>query len=155
VTNEMTRDPIKSEMRSPSESRLFNATLPLVGRILLSAIFLISGVGKLAAPAATVGYIASVGLPFPQLGLAIAATVEIVGGLALLTGYHARTAAMVLAVFCLATALSFHATFGDQNQFIHLLKNIAMAGGMLQVVAFGPGRFSLDAHRHRAAGAHE
>jgi putative oxidoreductase len=151
----MIRDPIQSPKQSPSESRLFGATLPLLGRILLSAIFLISGLGKLAAPAATVGYIASAGLPFPQLGLAIAVTVEIVGGLALLTGYHARVTAMVLAAFCLATALCFHATFGDQNQLIHFLKNIAMAGGMLQAVAFGPGRFSLDARRHRTEGAHE
>jgi putative oxidoreductase len=121
---------------------------PLIGRVFMAAIFLISGLGKLAAPAATIGYIASAGMPFPRLGFAIAVCIEIPGSLALIAGYHTRAVAGVLAIFCLITALCFHMHFGDQNQSIHFLKNLAMAGGMLQVVAFGAGRFSLDA-RHR------
>jgi putative oxidoreductase len=125
-----------------------SAATALVGRVFMAAIFLISGLGKLAAPTATIGYIASVGMPFPRLGFAIAVCIEIPGSLALIAGYHTRVVAGVLAIFCLITALCFHMHLGDQNQFIHFLKNVAMAGGMLQVVAFGAGRFSLDARRH-------
>jgi putative oxidoreductase len=133
----------RSSINSPLTS-----VAPLVGRICLSAIFLISGSGKLAAPAATIGFISSMGLPFPQLSLGISVCVEILGGVALLVGYRVRVAAGVLAAFCVATAIFFHAHFADQNQFIHFLKNIAMTGGMLQVVAFGAGRYSVDARRY-------
>ncbi|OLF52886.1 DoxX family protein [Pseudomonas chlororaphis] len=124
-----------------------NASISLIGRILLSAIFILSGFSKVAAPAAMVGYIQSVGLPFPQLALGIAIAVELGGGLLLIAGYRTRLVALGLAVFSVATALAFHNNLGDQNQFIHFFKNIAMAGGLLQVVAFGAGRFSLDARR--------
>ena len=119
----------------------------LVGRVLLSAIYLLSGLSKVAAPAATIGYISSAGLPFAPLGLAIAVAVEVLGGAALIAGYRTRFVAAVLAIFTVATALAFHNHLADQDQFIHFFKNIAMAGGLLQVVAFGAGRFSLDARR--------
>jgi len=122
-------------------------SVALVGRILLAAIFLLSGASKLADPAGTIGYITSAGLPFAQLGFAGAAAVEILGGLALVVGYRTRIAALVLAIFSLAAALAFHSALADQNQFIHFFKNIAMAGGLLQVTAFGAGRYSLDARR--------
>lgn len=124
-----------------------SASASLTGRVLLSAIFLLSGVSKISAPAGMIGYIESVGLPFPTLALAIAILVEVVGGIALILGYRTRLVAAGLAVFSVATALAFHNQLGDQNQFIHFFKNIAMAGGLLQVVAFGAGRFSLDARR--------
>ncbi|CAI8945602.1 DoxX family protein [Pseudomonas chlororaphis] len=124
-----------------------NASISLIGRVLLSAIFILSGFSKIAAPAAMVGYIQSVGLPFPQLALGIAIAVELGGGLLLIAGYRTRLVALGLAVFSVATALAFHNNLGDQNQFIHFFKNIAMAGGLLQVVAYGAGRFSLDARR--------
>ena len=126
------------------------AGLTLLGRVLVSAIFLLSGASKLAAPAAMVGYIQSVGLPFPQLALGLAVLVELGGGLALVLGYRTRLVAAILAVFSAATALAFHANLADQNQFIHFFKNIAMAGGLLQIVAYGAGRFSLDARRGNA-----
>lgn len=116
----------------------------LAGRILLAAIFVLSGLSKVAAPAGTIGYIASAGLPLPQVGLAIAVIVELGGGLALVAGFRTRFVAAVLALFSLATALAFHNHLADQNQFIHFFKNVAMAGGLLQVVAFGAGRFALD-----------
>ena len=122
----------------------FNA-IPLVGRVLLAAIFILSGVGKIFAPEATVGYIASAGLPFPQLAFLGAVLVELGGGLLLVVGYKTRLAAIVLAVFSVAAGLIFHSVAGDQNHFIHLLKNFAIAGGLLQVVAFGAGTLSLDA----------
>jgi putative oxidoreductase len=117
------------------------------GRLLLSAIFLISGFGKLAAPAATKAYIASGGLPFPDLAYLAALFVEVGLGLALLAGYRVRAVAAVMAAFTLVTAFAFHFNLGDQNQFIHFLKNLAIAGGLLQVAAFGGGAFSLDERR--------
>jgi putative oxidoreductase len=119
--------------------------IPLVGRVLLAAIFVLSGVGKIFAPEATQGYIAHAGLPFPQLAFLGAVLIEVAGGLLLAVGYKTRLAASVLAVFSVATALIFHGAIGDQNQFIHLLKNLAITGGLLQVVAFGAGPLSLDA----------
>ena len=124
-------------------SKLQN-TLSFVGRILLSLIFVVSGFGKLAAPAGTIGYISSVGLPFPELGYALAVFAEVGLGLALLVGFKARLAAAGLAVFTLATALAFHNNFADQIQMIMFMKNITIIGGLLLVVAHGAGGFSLD-----------
>jgi putative oxidoreductase len=119
----------------------------LIGRVGLSALFLLSGLSKLAAPAYMIGYISSVGLPFPPLALAVAIAVELLGGIALILGYRTRLVAGVLALFSIATALAFHNALADQNQFIHFFKNVAMAGGLAQIVAFGAGRLSLDARR--------
>lgn len=115
-----------------------------VGRVALALIFILSGLGKLAAPDATLGYIASVGLPFPMLALWGAIAIELIGGIALLLGLGARVTAIALAGFSVLAAFFFHAQFADQNQMIHFMKNIAIAGGMLQVAAFGAGSFSLD-----------
>jgi putative oxidoreductase len=117
----------------------------VLGRVLIGTIFVLSGASKLAAPAATISMIQSAGLPFATLGLAIAVAVEIGGSLTLIAGYRTRLVALVMFAFTLATALAFHNNFADQNQFIHFFKNIAMAGGLLQIVAFGGGRYSLDA----------
>ncbi|QTD35872.1 DoxX family protein [Pseudomonas fluorescens] len=130
-----------------SRSDVKQASAALIGRVLLSVIFILSGFSKLAAPAMIIGYIGSVGLPLPHVALAVAIIVEIGGGLALIAGFRTRTVAAVLALFSVFTALAFHSALADQNQFIHFFKNIAMAGGLLQVVAFGAGRFSLDARR--------
>jgi putative oxidoreductase len=128
-------------------SAVFDAVIPFVGRALLSAIFLLSVIGKLQAPAATIGYIASAGLPLPPVAYALAVLIELVGGLALLVGFRTRTAAGALAIYSLVAAVGFHSNFADLNQFIHFLKNAAIAGGLLQVVAFGAGAWSLDAYR--------
>jgi putative oxidoreductase len=129
------------------DSSLSLSVASLLGRVLLSAIYLLSGLSKLTAPAATIGYIASAGLPFAPLGLAVAVAVEVLGGAALIVGYRTRIVAAVMAVFTVATALAFHNNLADQGQFIHFFKNIAMTGGLLQVVAFGAGRFGLEARR--------
>jgi putative oxidoreductase len=123
--------------------------IALVGRVLLAAIFVMSGLGKVAAPAASLAYMKAAGLPFAPLGLAVAALIELGGGVALILGYRTRVAATILAVFALITALVFHSAFADQNQFIHFFKNVAMAGGLLQVAAFGGGRLSLDARNSK------
>jgi len=132
---------------STLDTTTLSASASLTGRVLLSAIFLFSGISKISAPAGMIGYIESVGLPFPTFALALAIVVEMVGAVALIVGYRSRLVAAGLAVFSVATALAFHNQLGDQNQFIHFFKNIAMAGGLLQIVAFGAGRFSLDARR--------
>ena len=118
--------------------------LPFIGRLLIGLPFAMSGFGKLAAYGATTGYIASVGLPVPPLAFAVAVAVELGGGLLLVAGYQTRYVAVALALFSIATALSFHNNFADQNQMIHFLKNVMMAGGLLQIAAFGAGAFSLD-----------
>lgn len=125
--------------------------VPAIGRILMAAIFIFSGVGKALAPEGTLGYIESVGLPFASLALVGAIAIEIGGGALLALGYKTRLVAAGLAAFSLVTAFVFHNAIGDQNQLIHLLKNVAMAGGLLQVVAFGAGAWSLDAAAGRKA----
>jgi len=112
----------------------------LVGRMGLALIFVLSGLTKLTSMEGTMGYIGSVGLPFPAVAFAAAVVIEIAGGIALVVGFRLRAVATLLAVFSLITAFAFHANLADQNQFIHFLKNIAMAGGLLQVVAFGGGQ---------------
>jgi putative oxidoreductase len=121
------------------------SAVPAIGRLLLAAIFIFSGIGKAMAPAGTIGYIASAGLPFATLGLIAAIAIELGGGVMLALGIKARIVALGLALFSVVTALVFHNALGDQNQLIHFMKNIAMAGGLLQVVAFGAGAYSLDA----------
>ncbi|MER8476432.1 DoxX family protein [Mesorhizobium sp. M0142] len=122
-------------------------TLAAAGRVLIAVLFLLSGLGKIAAPAMAQGYIASAGLPAPLLGYLIAIIVEVGGGVLLVIGYQTRIIALVLAGFSVAAALAFHHDLADQNQLIHFLKNIAIAGGLLQVAAFGAGSLSLDARR--------
>lgn len=121
--------------------------IPAIGRVLMAAIFLFSGIGKALAPEATLGYIAASGLPFASLALVGAIAIEIGGGAMLALGIRTRLVAAGLAAFSVVTALVFHNAIGDQNQLIHLLKNLAMAGGLLQVVAFGAGAYSVDAAR--------
>jgi|SRR5580658_10301790 putative oxidoreductase len=117
--------------------------VPLLGRILLGVPFVMSGLSKLGAYAATTGYIASVGLPAPQLAFIVAVATELGGGLLLLSGYRARLVSVLLAVFCLVTALFFHHNFADQNQMIHFLKNVMIAGGLLQITYYGAGARNL------------
>jgi putative oxidoreductase len=124
-----------------------NRYLPLLGRLLIGVPFAMSGLSKLAAYGPTTEMIVAVGLPAPALAYAVAIIVELGGGLLLIVGYQARAAALVLALFSIATALSFHSNFADQNQMIHFLKNVMMAGGLLQIVAFG-----LDNRLSRGAG---
>ena len=126
-------------------------TIALVGRVLIGVLFLMGGISKLAAPAATQGYIAAMGLPAPVAAYFVALIVELVGSVLLIGGFQVRIVAAGLAVFTLLTAVLFHDNFADQNQMIHFLKNFAILGGLLQVVAYGAGRFSLDHRFSRSA----
>jgi putative oxidoreductase len=126
--------------------------LSFVGRLLLAALFLPAGIAKITGFAGTVGYIGSVGLPFPTLGALAAIAVEVLGGLALVFGLGTRIAALVLAGFTLVASFVFHAYWAvpaDAVMVTQLLfmKNIAVAGGLLTVAAWGAGAWSLDARR--------
>lgn len=121
----------------------------LVARILLSVMFIYSGFGKIAGFDGLVGYIASKGMPLPQLMAIGAIMVELGGGLLLLVGFKARWAALAFFLFLIPTTLIFHnfwaapaaQAMAEQTNF---LKNVTIMGGMLMVWAFGPGRLSLD-----------
>jgi putative oxidoreductase len=119
----------------------------LIGRILIAVIFIFSGLGKVATPDATIGYVTAVGVPAPLLGYIAATVLELAGGVLLVVGYQTRLIALLLAAYSIITALIFHHAFGDQNQMFHFLKNVAMAGGLIQVVAFGAGAYSFDNRR--------
>ena len=126
--------------------------LDLAGRLLLVALFLPAGIGKLTGFAGTVGYISSVGLPLPSVAAALAAVVEIGGALALLFGFGTRIAALALAGFTLVASFFFHAYWAvpaDQAFMQQLLffKNIAVTGGLLAFAAHGAGAWSVDARR--------
>lgn len=136
----MTSIAIETRRAPSATSDLLAAT----GRVLLAAIFVLSGVSKLADPTGTIAYITSAGLPTPSLAYGVAVAVELVGGLLLIAGIRTRIVASAIAVFSLAAAFGFHANLADQNQFIHFFKNVALAGGLLQVAAFGSGRFGFD-----------
>jgi putative oxidoreductase len=126
----------------------------LIGRILLSLVFIISGIMKVAGFSMMTGFVASKGLPLPAVSLACAAIVEILGGLALLLGFQTRIAAWVLFIYLIPTTLAFHNFWAFQgmermdNQ-AHFLKNLAIMGGLLLAAAFGPGGCSLDAARQK------
>jgi putative oxidoreductase len=124
----------------------------LLSRLLLAALFLPAGISKIGGFEGTVGYIASVGLPLPSLGAAIALVVEVLGGLALIVGLGTRWAALVLALFTLVASVFFHnfwAMPADQQfmQQLMFMKNIGIVGGLLALTAWGAGAFSLDARR--------
>jgi putative oxidoreductase len=123
---------------------LRNAT-ELSGRILLASLFLLSGLGKLTAYAATAGYMASAGIPGALLPLVIAT--ELLGSLAIILGWQTRVVSLLLAGFTLASGVLFHNNFADQMQMIMFLKNISIAGAFLMLAVNGAGALSLDARR--------
>ncbi len=118
--------------------------LALLGRVLLSAIFLWAGYGKAMAPSATMAGFGHLGLPLPGAAYAVALIIELGGGLLILFGYRARPAALLMAFWCIVTALAAHNHPEVREQMINFMKNVCMAGGFLQLAAFGPGRFSVD-----------
>ena len=116
--------------------------LDLIGRILISALFLLNGIFKINNYDSTIGWMESFGMP----GILIipAIILEIAGPILIIIGYKTKLAAGLLSLFCIATAVIFHNDFADQMQFTSFLKNIALAGGFLLIVVNGAKEFSLD-----------
>ncbi len=126
--------------------------LALIGRILLAILFVPAGFDKIGGFSGMVGYSTSMGLPLPEVGVAVALVIELIGGLALLVGFGTRIAAIALAVFTLVASFYFHAYWAlpaeqQMMQQLMFFKNIAITGGLLAFAAFGAGAFSVDARR--------
>lgn len=114
----------------------------LAGRILISVMFLMAGISKISGYAGTQGYMDAMGVPSILLPLVI--ITEIVGAIAIIIGYKTRLVAFLLAGFTIISALLFHFDFADQVQSIMFMKNFAIAGGFLFLVANGAGYYSVD-----------
>ena len=114
----------------------------ILGRLLLSAIFLINGIGKIFNYEATIQYMENFDVPDYLIIPAI--TVEILFPILLIIGYYTKFSALVLSLFTLALAVIFHTDFSNQMQLMSFLKNIAIAGGFLIIFVYGPGKYSLD-----------
>lgn len=119
-----------------------NTFAPVAGRLLISIIFLMAGISKITGYAGTQAYMESAGVPGLLLPLVIA--LEILGAVALMIGYRTRLAALLLAGFTVVSALLFHNMFADSSQTIMFMKNLAIAGGLLLLVANGPGLVSVE-----------
>lgn len=134
---------LRSEvMNQESGSR---SAIELGGRILLAALFLVSGLGKIPGYAATAGYMAAVGVPSQLLPAVIA--LEVLGALAIIVGWRTRITALLLAGYTLLAAVLFHSNFADQMQMINFFKNLSIAGGFLLLVVHGAGPWSLDGRK--------
>lgn len=135
-------------------SHLVEPAAALLGRLFLSAIFLHEAWSKATGYSMTVTYMQAFGVPGQLLPLAIG--FELICGLLILFGYQTRIAGLMLAGFCVATALLFHTRFGDRNQLLHFEKDFAIAGGFLVLFAQGSGAWSIDAlkmHKDRLCSA--
>jgi putative oxidoreductase len=122
---------------------------PLAGRILMSVLFLVSGFFKVGAYSQMVGHAASKGLPMAGVAVACAAVLELAGGLAILIGFQARIAAWLLFLYLIPTTFYFHNFWAmqgmqQQDNMVHLLKNVAIMGGLVILAANGPGPYSID-----------
>lgn len=129
--------------------------MALVGRLLLAWMFVPAGFSKIGGYAGTVGYATSAGLPLPEVGVAIAIVIELIGGLMLLVGFKTRWAALALAVFTAVASFFFHNYWAmpeaqQMMQKLMFTKNLAIVGGLLAFAAFGPGAFSIDGRKRSA-----
>jgi putative oxidoreductase len=134
----------KISASTTSSNTKLRDTAELGGRILLSALFVLSGLSKIGAYASTVAYMSAMGVTGGLLPVVIAT--ELLGGLAIAFGWKTRAAAFLLAGYTLLTAFVFHNNFADQIQMIMFLKNVSIAGAFLTLLANGAGTLSLD-HR--------
>jgi putative oxidoreductase len=121
----------------------------LVGRLALAAIFLVSGAGKLADVAGAAAQISAVGLPYPETLAMIAGVAEVLGAVSLIFGALTRAGALGLLMFLVPTTLLFHGFWALEGearhmQLVHFLKNLGIAGGLIHVISYGPGRYSVD-----------
>lgn len=124
-------------------SKTFPNAVELFGRVLLVAMFLLSGLGKLSAYEQTAGYMSAFGVPGALLPLVIG--FEVLTAAMIIIGWQVRITSLLLAGFTLLSALMFHADFADQTQMVMFLKNVSIAGAFLLLVVNGAGKFSVDA----------
>ena len=126
--------------------------VPLLGRILVSVVFILGGVGKITGFSMEEGMVAAKHLPMPAVALAIALFIELVGGLAILLGLFTRFTAWILFLYLIPTTLLFHNFWALEgmdriDNMIHFQKNLAIMGGLLYLATFGAGAFSMDSSR--------
>jgi putative oxidoreductase len=124
------------------QSEAIRSSAALIGRVLLAALFILEGWSKIRGYGPAVTYMERYGVPGVLLPAAIA--IELGGGILIAIGWQTRLAALALAGFCVAAALLFHNNLADRNQVLHFEKDLAIAGGLLVLFAFGAGRYSLD-----------
>jgi putative oxidoreductase len=129
-----------------------NSLVPLFGRILLSGVFIMGGIGKITGFSFEESMVAAKHLPMPAVALAIALAIELVGGLAILTGLFTRWTAWIVVLYMIPTTFLFHNFWAVQgadriDTLIHFEKNLAIMGGLLLLAAFGPGAYSIDSAR--------
>jgi putative oxidoreductase len=128
-------------------SATYSSAVVLIGRVLLSSLFILAGYAKLTGLAGTAGWFGSIGLPLPMVTAVVVGLLELFGGLAILVGFQTRLAAVALAIFTLAATAIAHMDFGDQMQVLLFQKNISITGGLLILAAFGAGALSIDNRR--------
>jgi putative oxidoreductase len=119
----------------------------LASRLFLAFIFVMAGWGKLNGIDGTAGYMASAGIPLANVLIYLVILTELGGGILIAIGYQTRIVAFLMAGFTILSALIFHFNFGDQMQMINFMKNVAIAGGFLSLVANGAGAWSLDGRK--------
>jgi putative oxidoreductase len=119
----------------------------LIGRILLAAMFVLAGFGKLTDIGGTAGWFGSIGLPAPTIVAVLVGLLELVAGLAIVVGFQTRIAALALALFTIGATLIAHTNFADMMQFLIFQKNFAVVGGLLVLAFSGAGALSVDARR--------
>ena len=132
------------------------APVVVLARLLLALIFVMAGFSKFGDLGGTAGYIASKGLPLPQVLAFMTAALELIGGIALVIGFQARWAALAMALFTLLATVLFHnfwAMLADQQfvQQLMFMKNLSIVGGLLMVFSLSAGPASVDARRSSAA----
>jgi putative oxidoreductase len=127
----------------------YNPMLPLIGRILIGALFVVAGIGKVTGFAGTAGYLAKLGFPASEAMTVLAIAFELGGGLLLIIGWQTRWVAWALILFTVVATFAAHRFWdfeGGQRtmQMTHFLKNFAIVGGLLMFACFGPGSASVD-----------
>jgi putative oxidoreductase len=133
-----------------------HSLVPLFGRILMSTVFILGGIGKITGFSFEEGMVAAKHLPMPAVALGIALAVELIGGLAMLMGLFTRPTAWIVFLYMIPTTFLFHNFWAVQgadriDTLIHFEKNLAIMGGLLLLAAFGPGAYSIDSARARHA----
>ena len=127
-----------------------NTFAPLLGRILIAALFIPAGISKITGFAGTSGYMASKGLPMADVLLVLTIIIELGGGIMLLAGVRAKEVALIIFLFLIPVTVVFHGYWGIEDaaaqskEQIAFMKNIAIMGGLLFIAAFGAGKFAVD-----------